>query len=81
MSEGYTPGQRSLAHDLRGGLNRIRLSVGVLQAEDDPVEALTWVDAIIDAADDVVRHLDRAEAGDGRFDEAAGSDEDASRPA
>ena len=52
--------QRSLAHELRGGLNRIRLSVGVLQSETDPVEALTWVDAIVEAADDVVRHLDQA---------------------
>ena len=42
---------RRLRHDLRGGVNEMRLCVEVLQAETDPRLALEWLDLIERAAD------------------------------
>ena len=50
-----------LRHDMNNHLNNINLCVRVLESEQDPREAVEWLDAIIRAADDCVASIDRYE--------------------
>ena len=51
--------RRRLRHDLRGAFHNLRLCVEVLVRENDPAEALPWLEQIEDAADTCDRNAEQ----------------------
>ena len=56
-----SPSAAKLRHDLRGGMNALRLSLSALELETDRDSAAEWLDTMARAADKCLRALEGLE--------------------